>query len=123
MQVQSLSWEDPLEEGVANHSSILAWRIPCTEKPGGFTVHAAAKSWIQLKRLSTHASMLVSTLRFLSPWWVQHEGQEFKKKKKKSSNKRFLHASKFDSHWNIGLINNRLISEEEKEKEKASCSV
>ena len=28
-------WEDPLEEGVATHSSILAWRIPWTEEPGG----------------------------------------------------------------------------------------
>ena len=34
MQVQSLSQEDPLEEGMATHSSILAWRIPWTEKPG-----------------------------------------------------------------------------------------
>ena len=34
-QVQSLVWEDPLEKGIAIHSSILAWRIPCTEKPGG----------------------------------------------------------------------------------------
>jgi len=33
-QVRSLSWEDPLEEGVAIHSSILAWRIPWTEEPG-----------------------------------------------------------------------------------------
>ena len=32
--VQSLSWEDPLEEGVAIRSSILAWRIPWTEEPG-----------------------------------------------------------------------------------------
>ena len=31
---QSLGWEDPLERGVATHSSILAWRIPWTEKPG-----------------------------------------------------------------------------------------
>ena len=31
---QSLSWEDPLENGMATHSSILAWRIPSTEKPG-----------------------------------------------------------------------------------------
>ena len=30
-----LSWEDPLEEGMATHSSILAWRIPWTEEPGG----------------------------------------------------------------------------------------
>ena len=33
-QVQSLGWEDPLEKGTATPSSILAWRIPCTEKPG-----------------------------------------------------------------------------------------
>ena len=33
--VQSLGWEDLLEEGVATHSSILAWRIPWTEEPGG----------------------------------------------------------------------------------------
>ena len=34
-QVQSLGWEDPLEEGMATHSSILAWRIPWTEESGG----------------------------------------------------------------------------------------
>ena len=34
-QVQSLGQEDPLEEGVATYSSILAWRIPWTEEPGG----------------------------------------------------------------------------------------
>ena len=34
-QVRSQGWEDPLEEGMATHSSILAWRIPLTEKPGG----------------------------------------------------------------------------------------
>ena len=33
--VRSLGWEDPLEKGMATHSSILAWRIPWTEKPGG----------------------------------------------------------------------------------------
>jgi len=33
--VQSLGCEDPLEEGIASHSSILAWRIPWTEEPGG----------------------------------------------------------------------------------------
>ena len=33
--VQSLGWEDPLEEGMTTHSSILAWRIPWTEEPGG----------------------------------------------------------------------------------------
>ena len=35
MQVRSLDQEDPLEEGLATHSSILAWRVPRTEEPGG----------------------------------------------------------------------------------------
>ena len=34
-QVRSLGWEDPLEKGMATHSSIFAWRIPWTEEPGG----------------------------------------------------------------------------------------
>ena len=35
MRVLSLGWEDPLEEVMAAHSSILAWEIPWTEEPGG----------------------------------------------------------------------------------------
>ena len=34
-QVRSLCWEDPLEESMATHSSILAWKISWTEEPGG----------------------------------------------------------------------------------------
>ena len=33
--VRSLGWEDPVEEGMATNSSILAWKIPWTEEPGG----------------------------------------------------------------------------------------
>ena len=40
---QSLGLEDPLEKGMATHSSILAWRIPWTEEPGRL-VHGVAKS-------------------------------------------------------------------------------
>ena len=47
-RVQSLGLEDPLEKGMATHSSILAWRIPWTEEPGGATVHGVAKSWTGL---------------------------------------------------------------------------
>ena len=47
-QVPSLGWEDPLEEGMATHSSILAWRIQWTEEPGRAPVHVVAKSWTQL---------------------------------------------------------------------------
>ena len=35
MHVRSLGWEDPLEEGMATHSNILAWKIPRIEEPGG----------------------------------------------------------------------------------------
>ena len=34
IQVQSMGWEDPLEEEIATHSSILAWRIPWKKEPG-----------------------------------------------------------------------------------------
>ena len=45
-QVGSLGWEDPLEEEMTTHSSILAWRIPRTEESGGrATVHRVTKSW------------------------------------------------------------------------------
>ena len=36
-QVLSLGWEDPLEEDIATHSSILAWRVPWTEELGGYS--------------------------------------------------------------------------------------
>ena len=44
--VQSLGWEDPLEEEMETHSSILAWEIPWTEEPGGAIVHGVSKSQI-----------------------------------------------------------------------------
>ena len=43
--VQSLGWEDPLEEGIATHSSILAWRIPLDRGAWRAAVHGVAKSW------------------------------------------------------------------------------
>ena len=47
--VQSLGQEGPLEKEMVTHSSILAWRIPWTEKPGRLhTVHGAAKSRTRL---------------------------------------------------------------------------
>ena len=41
---QSLGQEDPLQEGMATHSSILAYRIPRTEEPGKATIHRVVKS-------------------------------------------------------------------------------
>ena len=57
---QSLGWEDPLEEGVATHSSILAWRIPWTKKPDG--LHGVAKS-------GTLTEQLTQTQRGLFTRW------------------------------------------------------
>ena len=55
MWVRSLGQEDPLEEGMAAHASILVWRIPWTEEPGGLQSMGVAKSGTQLKQLSMHA--------------------------------------------------------------------
>ena len=46
--VQSLGQEDPLEEEMTTHSSILAWEIPRTEEPGGLQSMRSQKSWTQL---------------------------------------------------------------------------
>ena len=51
MWVQSLGWEDPLEKDMAIHSSILAWRIPWTEEPGGLQSigsHRVGHNWSNL---------------------------------------------------------------------------
>ena len=50
-RVPSLGWEDPLEEGLATHSSVLAWRIPWTEEPGGLR-SMGSQSQTGLKRLA-----------------------------------------------------------------------
>ena len=50
--VQSLGWEDFLEEEMATHSRILAWKIPWTEEPGRATVHGVAKSRTRLSDLT-----------------------------------------------------------------------
>ena len=46
--VRSLGWEDPLEEGIATHSSILAWRIPMEREAWWVTVHGITQSWTRL---------------------------------------------------------------------------
>ena len=58
MLVQSLGGEDPLEEEMATHSTILAWRIPMDRGTWRATVHRVAKSQT---RLSTHAHMHVGS--------------------------------------------------------------
>ena len=58
--VQLLGQEDPLEEGMATHSSFLAWRVPWTEEPGGLRSMGLQRvGWTRLKRLGTHVQWYV----------------------------------------------------------------
>ena len=54
-QVQSLGWEDPLEEEMATHSHILDWEIPWTEEPGGLQSMESQKIWTRIKTTATTA--------------------------------------------------------------------
>ena len=57
-RVQSLGWEDSLEKGMGTHSSILAWRIPRTEEPGGLPsmrLQRVGQDWSNLSH-NTHAN-------------------------------------------------------------------
>ena len=68
MWVQSLAQEDPLEEEMETHTSILAWRIPWTEEPGGLQSMGSQKSQPGLRGRTATA-----TLQFTLPscdWWV-----------------------------------------------------
>ena len=56
-QFWSVGWEDPLEEGLATHSSILASRIPQTEEPGG--LYGVAKSRTRLKTQHTACKFIL----------------------------------------------------------------
>ena len=46
--IRTMGWKDPLEEGMATHSSILAWEIPWTEEPGRLQSMESQKSWTKL---------------------------------------------------------------------------
>ena len=63
-QVQSLGWEDPLEEGMATRSSILAWRIPTDRGAWWATVHEVTKSQTRLKQFSMHVHVQAGRLSF-----------------------------------------------------------
>ena len=65
-QVQSLGWEDLLEKAVATHSSILAWRIPWTEEPGGYSPGGCKQSpSVQFSRSVVSHSV--------TPWTAAHQ--------------------------------------------------
>ena len=53
-----MGWEDPLEEGMATHSSILAWRIPGTEEPGGVLSMGSQRVRHEATNTCTHKAFL-----------------------------------------------------------------
>ena len=79
-QARFPGWEDPLEEGMATHSSILAWRIPWTEEPG--RLHA-----IGLQKVGHDWSKLACTHAYLLLNWFYKAGERPKEKKGETMNK------------------------------------
>ena len=53
---RSLGWDDPLEEGMATHSSIVAWRITMVRGAWWATAHGVAKSWTRLSNEAQHST-------------------------------------------------------------------
>ena len=63
--VQSLGWDDPLEKGMATHSSILSWRIPWTEEPGGLQSMGHKESDMTELLTLSHLHIVVYCHRFI----------------------------------------------------------
>ena len=66
-QLQALNWEDPLEEAMTTHSSILAWRIPWTEEPSVLLSMGSQRTkhdWSDLARVHAHSYRSTSHLKF-----------------------------------------------------------
>ena len=76
MQIRSLGWEDPLEEGMATHSTILAWRIPWTEEPGRLQSkgsHRARNDWDTKHNSHRHLSPKFFTFLNWSSVRIKHQ--------------------------------------------------
>ena len=86
--VLSLDWEDPLEEGMATHSSILAWRIPMNRGAWWATIHGVTQCQTRLsdftftfhfpaleKEMATHSSVLAWRIPMnRGAWWATVHG-------------------------------------------------
>ena len=72
-QVRSLGEEDPLKKGMAIHSSILDWKIPRTEKPGGATVHGVTKESETTEQLNNNSGKAMQSRQSLFPAWRHAE--------------------------------------------------
>ena len=90
--VRSLGQEDPLEKEMAIHSSILTWRIPWTEEPGGLQSTGSQRvghDWVtntahlELSLIYLGFRKLVKHLSFSHPWWSELQPNSQKRKKKR----------------------------------------
>ena len=71
-----LGWEDPLEKGMVTHSSIIAWRIPRTEEPGGLqSMGLQELDTAELLSLLQSMSVCASQLYFLRIYYLKHVPQ------------------------------------------------
>ena len=72
--VQSLGWEDPLEKGIATHSSILAWRIHGLYRSWGCK-DSDTTEWLLLNQECRHREIIGQSIKkiFLVPWWIEIE--------------------------------------------------
>ena len=75
-QVRSLGWEDPLEKGMAAHSSILAWEIPWTEEPGGLQ-SMASQSVYKTYQLNNSNMFDEMVHIYFNVWFVSFKKQHF----------------------------------------------
>ena len=71
MWVRSLGWEDPLEEEMADHSSILAWKIPWTEEPGRLQSIESQRVGhdLECRHLVLEASLVTQKVKNLPVVW------------------------------------------------------
>ena len=73
-----LGWEDPLEEGTATHSSILAWRIPWTEEPGRLQSVGSQRAGHEGSNLAPgRQKSIVNVYLQYSPWFFKHNIPNF----------------------------------------------
>ena len=71
MQTGSRGWEDPLEEEMADHSSILAWKIPWTEVPDGLQSMGLQRVGHMHTSHTLHQNMFFRKVMFSARYWVR----------------------------------------------------
>ena len=96
MQVQALGGEDPLEEDMATHSSILAWRIPWTEEPGGLQSMDSPRvghDWSDLARMVPYDLVITTWLwplyqeKHKKAKWLSEEALQIAEKRREAKGK------------------------------------